>query len=257
MPLEAFISQHITLNFPPTNEDDPSHVFVNQYGTVSIVAAGTLGGILLSVRKQKIAIHVTPPAVPLKSILIRHCPNYPSSSGSEVESCRISITSTQLSNAIGNLPKAYDSFTIDGYEENYTLKSTRRIGPSPSDFLNGLVGADDANFNHDTFSTASESLCFWSSPRIAQCMRHSHSAGVFSRPQMEPLLPLPVLSTLLTFPPPIVVRSPYIYKQSQGSGILGNRGLELESSLSRSYEKADVHKGLEDHATFTGERVLF
>jgi len=277
-PLKASISQQFILSIPPTDED-PSHGFVNQYGFVSIVAAGPFGRIVLSVsavwfmifrcfffarkrsrscrwfrREQKIAIHVTPPPVPLKSILIRHCSNYPSSSCLEVEPCRISITSTQLSNAINNLPKAYDSFTVDGYED--TIKSATRIGPSPSELLGGLVGADDANFSHNTFSTANESVCFRSSPRPAQ-MRHSESAGIFSRPQMESLLPLPVLLTLPMFPPRIVVRSPNIYKQNRGCVIRGNPSLQLELSPPRSYEMVHVHKGSEDHATFPGGRVLF
>lgn len=96
-----------------------------------------------------VAIRVPQPTVPLKGILIQNPTSFPPSS-SDPHLNRLSLTSSQFSVVVTNLPKSYDSGLEDGVleearkgDEGLQIRASR-IGPSPSDFLVKLFGqADD------------------------------------------------------------------------------------------------------------------
>lgn len=99
-------------------------------------------------------LHVPPPTVPLKGILINSPPPIIDDNAS---SDRISLTSSQMSVLINKLPKSYDSGLEDGVLDevrehggNSSIKVVRRIGPSSSDFISTLFGLSHA----DSFSSS-------------------------------------------------------------------------------------------------------
>jgi hypothetical protein len=192
-----------------------------------------------------ICIHVPPPTVPLKGILIQNPAPFPPTP-SDPHPDRVSLTSSQFSVILNNLPKSYDSGLEDGVldevregDRGSPIRPSR-IGPSPSDFLANLFGHGD-NFTPST-SAASEDLTSPSSPPLSP--PQSPPYAVASTVPHRDGFPLPPANTFTnpptpTFPPATASPSLGIASGPRGHGLVltGDQNGPISSFAQWHYQR--------------------
>ena len=208
-------------------------------------------------KNDVVFIRVPPPALPLKSILIRNPSQSPAFD--DPSSDRMSVTSSQMSMIINKLPKSYDSGLEDGVLDegrehggSSSIRVATRIGPSPSDFITNLFGLSNADsFSSESSSTSGKPTLppSLSSPILRQSPSRSRTVNVITSAYELPPLTL-ANSPKPAFPP--AVASPTLSHTSgpRGHGLVLTGDSSLTPSFAQWHHQRNMARGRDGNITY-------